>query len=59
MLDEPTKELLANNYFSEQVNMWGATPGSGNIPRWERLKAGDYILAYSEGSFLYFGEVFG
>ena len=27
----------------------GATPGSSNVDRWEKLKEGDGILAYSKG----------
>ena len=30
--------------------MWGATPGSSNVDRWEKLKEGDGILAYSKGN---------
>lgn len=59
LLDESTLKLLSDNNSSNYVNMWGATPGSSNILRWGKLKAGDFILAYSEGTFLYFGEVFG
>lgn len=39
--------------------MWGATPGKSNIARWGNLKPNDFILAYSQGKFHYFGQVFG
>jgi len=30
---------------------WGATPGENNIPNWERLQTGDFLLGYFHKSF--------
>jgi len=48
---------LKVHHKDKYVHMWGATPGSGNIGRWGRLKNGDKVLVYSQGTFLYYGTI--
>lgn len=57
-LDADTVTKLKDNELHENVCMWGATPGSSNVDRWEKLKEGDGILAYSKGEFKFFGTIF-
>ena len=56
-LDADTVTKLKDNELHENVCMWGATPGSSNVDRWEKLKEGDGILAYSKGEFKFFGTI--
>jgi len=58
MLDSATVDILKQNSKDKYVHMWGATPGKSNRDRWDKLKSGDKILAYSKGVFLYYGTIF-
>lgn len=43
---------------SENVNMWGATPGKSNKSNWNKLKKGDRFLLYgSNQTFTHYGKV--
>ena len=39
-LDADTVTKLKDNELHENVCMWGATPGSSNVDRWEKVKRG-------------------
>ncbi|MDZ5782091.1 HNH endonuclease [Marinococcus luteus] len=55
--DPEVYNALDRQGVSEWVYMWGATPGRMNIPRWEKLQLGDWMLVYSQKVFLYAGQV--
>ncbi|WP_238703886.1 HNH endonuclease [Bacillus velezensis] len=57
-MNEEVVDKLKRNSSDEYVHMWGATPGKSNISRWNKLKEGDEILAYSKGVFYYSGTIF-
>jgi hypothetical protein len=56
--DNDIIKILEENDSLENVHTWGALPGSSNTDRWHRLEDGDKVLAYSEGTFLFYGTVF-
>lgn len=56
--DDSIVGILEEHNKNEQVHMWGATPGDANISRWKRLKTGDKVLVYTEGTFIAYGTIF-
>ena len=39
------------------VYAWGATPGPRNVPTWQRMKPGDYVLAYQARHYIFVARV--
>ena len=48
-----------NRIFLQSVGfyLWGAVPGPRNIPNWESMRAGDWVLAVWEGHYHYAAKV--
>jgi len=44
----------ANGFYA-----WGATPGPQNIPRWNRMKVGDYVLCVYDNIYHYVARLLG
>lgn len=56
--DKEIINILEQNTEDGLVHIWGTVPGDRNTSRWEKLKAGDKILAYSQDKFVFYGTVF-
>ena len=48
---------LARDPDSEQYYAWGAKPGPRNIPLWQSMKRGDWVLFYQSKTYSYAAQV--
>ncbi len=53
--EEATK--LKEKMHGQPFSVWGAVPGDRNIPTWESMNEGDYLLIYRGGKIILASEV--
>lgn len=56
-LQSKEADELATYLHGQPFAVWGAVPGERNVPQWESMEAGDYVLIYRGGKIILAAEV--
>ena len=55
--DQKDRELLSQINSEHGLYAWGAVPGVQNNPRWDQIKAGDWMLCVFDSTYQYVAQV--
>ncbi|MEK7631446.1 MAG: hypothetical protein AAB445_01075 [Patescibacteria group bacterium] len=56
-LDVADAKKLREKMHGQAFAVWGAVPGDRNVPTWEGMEEGDYLLIYRDGKIILASEV--
>lgn len=56
-LNPQDAKKLGEKVHGQPFAVWGAVPGDRNVPTWEGMNEGDYLLIYREGKIILASEV--